>query len=700
MLNELCQLADVLETVNIKPKEWHPQLKPLPKASFKKQCYKISIADDGTITSIDTLNEELVDVLRKWEPSSLGNSFPGFNIQPLYRITGEEEKKQFKSWRDGKEKTDVGQLKEWCGKRCSNWDRKIEMKISKCLGEIPKDLAMRLASDGSSISISVQKLFTRILQFLHKDEERKGKKDVLAKRFLKVLEDYLWKAIEDEERTKILLPILIHEGDAKKKSDDDRGSVSVFLDIPDWQEFPVAHLKSIEWINDMMIKQPAQSTYLSNDLDAYGLPSSGQADKLPGVRLPIVADVKLRAMTSESPCQFRYGKIDAISFPVGGESRKKAKGALEWLVAKSREGETWGRADAKELIFAYPVQLPNVPLKLAACFGAQKSDDTEARFSNAAKDVIDGLKAAANDLRNIEIRVFSLKKMDKARTKVVFHRNYTAQRLLDASQEWEAGCANIPDISIRVWGEQKGQWEFTELRTPFPLQVPKCLNRIWKQDGTTECEAPLVAPSEGINLLLDEQPERFAPHLLAVFLQNAKGLLLSLGDVLSLGEIISVKGYDNQKLLMPAILGLLLYKLDIRKESYMNNPPFLVGRMLKLADDLHALYCKEVRDNNLPPQLIGNSMMTAALESPVQALAQLALRLKPYYGWAQTFKGNESERLSGYFVGLYGEVAAELAKQKLPSRLNDTERAELLLGYLAANPKKNANQTSSTEKTN
>lgn len=121
----------------------------------------------------------------------------------------------------------------------------------------------------------------------------------------------------------------------------------------------------------------------------------------------------------------------------------------------------------------------------------------------------------------------------------------------------------------------------------------------------------------------------------------------------------------------------------------MSSAPFLIGRMLKLADELHALYCKEVRDNNLPPQLIGNSMMTAALESPVQALAQLALRLKPYYGWAQTFKGTEKGNLGRYFVGLYGEVAAELVKQQLPSRLNDTERAEMLLGYLAVNPKKN-----------
>ena len=131
--------------------------------------------------------------------------------------------------------------------------------------------------------------------------------------------------------------------------------------------------------------------------------------------------------------------------------------------------------------------------------------------------------------------------------------------------------------------------------------------------------------------------------------------------------------------------------LKIRKEDYMKNAPFLVGRMMKLADDLHALYCKDVRDNNLPPQLVGNALMTAALESPIQALAQLALRLKPYYGWAQTTRGSENSGLAGYYIGQYGEVAGQLAEFELPTKFNDAERAQLFLGYLSSNPKKVTN---------
>ena len=80
--------------------------------------------------------------------------------------------------------------------------------------------------------------------------------------------------------------------------------------------------------------------------------------------------------------------------------------------------------------------------------------------------------------------------------------------------------------------------------------------------------------------------------------------------------------------------------------------------------------------------------MTAAMESPNQALAQLGPRLKPYYGWAQTFRGDKIGGLVRYFITLYGEVASQLATHELPERFNDAEQAQFLLGYLAANPKK------------
>ncbi len=674
MLNELYDLSKALENAVITPRDWHKVLKPLPNATPKKQCYKILVGSDGRISGVETMKEGLAANLRKWEPSN-GNSFPGFNIQPLYRITDEEKKKHLKKWREGKEPVDVVGLRNWCAEKQSrNWDAKSTKKLAKCLGEIPSELQKQCGEIPQNF-VSLKKLFERVSAW----------KDEGVARLFQQLESRIWTAIEKGEGAASLLPVLIHEGSSGKKPEGDTGSISVFLDVPDWKEYPVAHERTIAWINERLLKTDDAGGGLTGNQanDAFGLQNTGYENKLPEVKLPVIGGVKLRAMNSESPCQYRYGTVDATSFLVGNDSRKRVKGALEWLGFADREGETWGRADGKELIFAYPAMLHKPPPKLAAFLGARKADDSEARFEKYAEEVVDCLRGLSPSLKDVELRVFSLRKMDKARTKVVFHRNYSAQRLADAAKEWQQGCDNIPDVRMKAWGKEKGETTWVESQTPFPLQIAGCLNRVWKLDGTSKSEVKTIPRSAGIELLLDESAAlRQVPYLLTVAIQNGKGLFLSLGNSLHRNEAFKLDGFNKHKQLMPAILGLLLWKLSLRKESYMNNPPYLVGKMLKLADDLHALYCKEVRKNNLPPQLLGNALMVAALDSPLRALAQLALRIAPYLGWART-NSTESAGLSRYFLKEFAVLEIKLRDTALPTRLDDAARAQLLLGYVS-----------------
>ena len=678
MLNELYHLSIALERAGIMPVDWYKDLKPLPNISVKKPCYQILISPDGSIAGVEPMKKELVACLRKWEPS-LGNSFPGFNIQPLYRLTDEDKKKRLKKWREGKEPVNLTLLKEWCAEeKTKNWDAKSHKKTDKCLGTIPQELQKKCVNIPSDFS-ALKNLLERISKL----------GDGRSAEFFQSLDSYLWRSLEKNDTDLSLLSVLIHEGSSRRRQEDDRGSVSVFLDVTDWKEYPVAHEKTINGINECLLESGnAGNTKNEHEKeDAFGLGSDGDADTLPEVRLPYIGRVILRAMTSESPCQHRYGTVDAASFRIGADSRKRVKGALEWLSGNTREGETWGRADKKELLFAYPAVIPNATLKLAACFGARKTDDTETRFENYAKDVVDCLQGLAPSLKDIELRVFSLRKMDNtsAKTKVVFHRNYSAQRLADTAKEWRHGCANIPVIRIKAWGDEKGKTILAETKTPFPLQIADCLNRVWKLDGTSQNVVKSIPNSDGIELLLDESAaRRQVPHLLTVTLQNGKGLFLSLGNSLHRDEVIKLDGFNKHKQLMPAILGLLLWKLDIGKEYYMNNPSYMVGRMLKLADELHALYCKEVRKDKLPPQLLGNALMVAALDSPTQALAQLALRIAPYLGWART-NSTKSAGLSRYFLKEFGLVEAKLRDVMLPLRLDDPAKAQLLLGYISGN---------------
>lgn len=682
MLNELYQLSDVLESRGINPYEWHKNLRYLPNSSDKKPCYCILIDKDINILGIEPMKHELTAVLRKWETSN-GISFPGLNINPLYRVTDKASKDILKKWQDGKEPVDLSLVNEWCaGEQSKNWDKTFDKKMEKCLGIMPSKL-QKICGDSSEDFISINRLCERVTELANSPD----------KNIFEGIKSYIYTSIEKGGGVRFLLSLLIHEGSSNKKPEKDRGSISVFMDVPDWEEYPVAHEKAIKYINNCLLYSTLSSNVENTSVDAFGNSNSGASEKLPEVKLPILGSVKLRAMNSESPCQYRYGTIDASSFDIGNESRKKAKSALEWLAplhSNERKGKTWGRADEKELIFAYPKILPDEPPKLTACLGADSGDDTEARFENYAKDVINCLMGIGTPLAEIELHVFSLRKMDKARTKVVFNRNYSAQRLADAAEEWQEGCANIPSISFRAWGEKKGEIIMDGPKIPFPLQISDCLNRIWKLDGTTIDEVKLLDRSLGIELLLDEElSKRKTPHLLLVALQNTKGLFLSLGNTLHSNDVLKLDGFNKQKQLVPAILGLLLLKLGIRKESYMNNSPYLVGRMLKLADELHALYCKEVRKDKLPPQLLGNALMVAALDSPTQALAQLAMRIPPYLGWARTNSGDESAGLSRYFLKEFGIVESKLRDLTLPLRLDDASKAQLLLGYVSDNSKAN-----------
>ena len=139
-----------------------------------------------------------------------------------------------------------------------------------------------------------------------------------------------------------------------------------------------------------------------------------------------------------------------------------------------------------------------------------------------------------------------------------------------------------------------------------------------------------------------------ANNFLALFLQRLGELFIGYGgtDHITSETIkfeIMKKKYstDARKSVLHgiSILAIVLYKLGIRKEVYMKNAAFNVGRMLALADKLHCEYCINVRGKNetdtekkksIPAQLIGNALMRTALDNPLKGLSLLSERLLIY----------------------------------------------------------------------
>ena len=138
----------------------------------------------------------------------------------------------------------------------------------------------------------------------------------------------------------------------------------------------------------------------------------------------------------------------------------------------------------------------------------------------------------------------------------------------------------------------------------------------------------------------------------------------------------------------------------------METLPYLYGQLLKVSDELHALYCKVVRGGDIPPQFAGGTLFQSAAEMPLRTLNLLSQRIMPYYTWAKSYRwknitkaGEESWR-AGWFCSVYERIMTQLQGKWTPQiRFNEEEKAQLFIGYLAAFPRKEKTEPNLQENT-
>jgi hypothetical protein len=688
MIEELVKVANAMENAGIVPVNWHSKLKVLPKVSKKAPCVRIWLTVDGHIHEVESLTEEQAAFLRKYEPD-LGKSLPGFNVRPLFRtVKSDDEIKNA-----GRGKAGEKLKAEWTDDFLSHnpeqqeeddfWNKtrdSMKRSFTAVLEELEKACADRLDENET-----LQRFFKAVSQI-----------DITQ--FQAEYRTAIQREIENGELPSSLLCYFVTEAKKQREDSNSRTPVpkfSVFLDIVDYHEYPVAHEKTIERLNTLLMdNEKAGSGTEVKNYDAYGLDGRQSDEKFPSVKLPLLGGVILRSQAKTIAAQKRYHHCESGTFPVGQETRTRVKGALEWISDKEHDGKTYGIAGDKELLFAYPRVLPKAKVPLTKMFGAQPDEALkEDSFERLSESVIEQLRGLGHSVADSELEIFSLRKMDKARTKVVYYHNVTVSRLEVASKVWHEGCRSIPSLDIKDWSEKKDEKTgkshpvYVEGKTVFPIKLHRLLNTVWKRDGEHSGRVRIFQPTDGLRLLLDEPCDQLANHIIKQLMQHAQGYFFTLCRCTGKREIAKLP----DKVYYPSVLGLLLLKQGKRKEEYMKNSAFLLGRFLRVADEIHRLYCEVVRNNELPPELCGSSMLVSMMESPGMTLNQLALRSAPYVKWARACHDDKKGGLVHYWMQRWSEIADPLLEKGWPNRLSAEERAQVFLGYLASFPK-NENQ--------
>ena len=220
--------------------------------------------------------------------------------------------------------------------------------------------------------------------------------------------------------------------------------------------------------------------------------------------------------------------------------------------------------------------------------------------------------------------------------------------------------------------------------------------KVWRQDGESSTVSAMH-PYEGIGLFLHRAQHRLLLHELHILVQHGMPLFIHAGPLLHSGRKCSRVAQLEQ--ILP-VLSMLLFFSGNRKDDYMEATPYLMGQLLKASDELHALYCKVVRNNQIPPQLVGSALFVAASETPGRTLSQLSVRMAPYLSWAKQYrtKNEESSGLAGWYLKVFEQIANKLATEySVPMRWSDAQKAQLFIGYLASFPKQEKQDESNAE---
>ncbi len=679
MINELSQLAAAFDRAGVVAEYTHPRYKRIPKVTKKAPGVHI-VLDDGKIYKIESIEREQAAGIKKY--GSNQGTFPAMNFVPLYRLTDEAEKKMVSDLIAGETtQFKIDEIQELC--RENNWGKKFSKKYRICMQDVPGEMTKLL-----------QKAEIEFLPLQQLIEETHIFEDIAHMHT--ELKKAAFTMLEQKKEIALALQILFHSGNQEKTAEEDCGTLSVVLDSRGLMKLglPVAAAEFTRLLNKKLIEADAAigRGMAGKEEDAFGQVYTPLEEPMPTVKLAAGFEVSLRTMFRGQPCQNRYGRIENATYPISKEMRFKLQAALEWMSSEEHKGVTWISTDKDEALFAYPEVLREHMYSVVNIFKrpnpSEDKPGSKAEFETAAKQFVSEVKRAktpGTDPMSEHIQYFILRKLDKGRTKVVYTYNTSPMEIERCSEQWSRGCRNLPSFLVQ------------QPTVLFPMEVSDILNMVWRQDGKPSTDKFKPYPRfHGIRILFGEEQPVVRQDLF-VLMNNVMNLAPYLGKI---GLARSV-GHDFPVALLSqtrktlALMGLLLDQLGIRKERYMQEFPYLFGQMLKISDALHEMYCKVVRNNDVPTTLAGSGLYITGAEQPYKMLAVLGQRMNPYITWAKTYrtkgveqKGLESWR-AGWYLSLYEEIATQLyATWGSRTRFNEEEKAQYFIGYLAAFPKR------------
>lgn len=395
----------------------------------------------------------------------------------------------------------------------------------------------------------------------------------------------------------------------------------------------------------------------------------------------------------------RYDKSGTAAYRLGVDESARLLGALQTLTKDEYKHKTWDsipseKRKSNDLLLAF---CKNANIALTPLIMGSSIDDID-DYLNLTQDVADAFKKVKDITLNENVDFIVIRKINDGNQKVIYSTTKSIAKLQRARSEWLSACQNVPEFKMRIKIGQKEDYV-----KPWPI-APVSLVRLtglqYKKDMSNPNQVPAISFSDMMDLFFDSPKlQQLALHAINALVNQTEPLfshcaLSKLHAYLNNPHIKIDHKKNNEVLKTATLFAVLLYKIKRNREIYMNDFAFQLGQLCSAMDELHIGYCQDIRKGQIPNVLIGNMSYGIALQSPVAALSVLASRIKPYEAWARKkwVQGNMPND-KAIKNGMYSYKWIAVQSQKInehikdnPHLVNDSYKAELMLGYLAGRP--------------
>ncbi len=721
MLNELSQVVDAMDRQGIKRLERHVRITPMGK---NKYLLVVSVTENGTPDRVEVWPGQEAQHLFRVEHGAAGSSFPGFNLPtPLRRLDGKPAntiRPRIESLLAlaKKKAPTTAEISDRLADLFRNSDPRpfteaqktsFERSCGELVTEFKKKLSptriglenfCRLLDSFASTPPTLGMFAEKLAELLARGGSELSPKD------LWLFQDVLFGALDwKKRRAEIGMPKYLKE----KSKQDQKANQPLYLDVsncdPDTKR--VAHRATSEALNNTLVEIDRADSEGGTGrgtlgIDAYSGTEVELQDKFPSPKVAMLGALKLYSVNTNEVKALRRYKLDgSAAFPVAAKLSQKMNDALLYLAREEMVGWTCRAVPSAhpgkwDLLVAYLEGEPPAKVQLAEMFGGEVRAFSAADFAAISQPVLQLLEAKAAANPNLNVRLLSFCSVDKGRKQISLNRQVRASDLIRATSEWRAGVSNAPEVSIYFYEKFSGKEVARASVVPYPIDLASTVNRVWSADskaGFASSFQRAFSNSDAYDVFLADTPDasRKAEAALTLLVCRMSVVLGSLGKVKAMARWSDLSELVRwQSLKTIALFGILLHRTGHKKDNFMRETITQIGRLLALADGLHLQYCKHVRKEECPSQLIGNALFATALEQPVFAMARLAERLSPYQAWARTFRSADPSAGVGlvkYFLAELATCTDSIKISDIPSRMQDADKAKLLLGYLADSQK-------------